>query len=307
MAWTTPKTDFAITNLVTAAQLNNIGNNLIVLKEGVNDDGRLIMGELSALTLASGAVTATENSHVIQAETGTVDDLDTITAGGNLVAGSLLLIRADSGDTIVVRHNQGNIHLFNGSNVVLNDVNKFLALVYDGSADWSQLTPGESASLQHNDTLAGTTLVTTEEVLRTWTIPASTLSGDGNQILLDAYGAFEADANGKTVRLRWGGIAGTIIATGYNQDAAAITAWHLSARIVRLASNSQRWVGKTTLFGSTDGNAVSDYLGHTIHGLATETDTASIDLVVTGQNKVANVDNITYEASDLEIRSGALS
>lgn len=57
--------------------------------------------ESSTLTLSSGAATGTQSRHVIAAESGTSDDLDTLTAT-NYTAGDIVFLRADAGDTIYV-------------------------------------------------------------------------------------------------------------------------------------------------------------------------------------------------------------
>lgn len=52
---------------------------------------------------------------------------------------------------------------------------------------------------------------TTEEVLGTCTIPANTLSADGDTILLGFSGVSAANGNNKTLRVRFGGISGVIM------------------------------------------------------------------------------------------------
>jgi hypothetical protein len=77
----------------------------------------LALFEFSTLTLASGVVTATQTLHTIAAQTGTTDDLDTITVGhtdltvGGTTVRPFIVIRADTGDTITVKHGTGNISL----------------------------------------------------------------------------------------------------------------------------------------------------------------------------------------------------
>lgn len=97
------------------------------------DVTRLIAAAGATLTISSGSVTATPNSghgfHKIAAETGTTDDLDTVSG---LAAGELLVLLADSGDTITIKHGTGNFDLPDDSDLTLEDDNP-LQFLYDGS------------------------------------------------------------------------------------------------------------------------------------------------------------------------------
>jgi hypothetical protein len=88
----------------------------------------------TTLTISSGAVTVTTDYHVIAAESGTTDDLDTITAANDR---QILVIQADSGDTITVKHATGNIELYHKEDCPLED-GQTLMLFYDGSV-WRDL------------------------------------------------------------------------------------------------------------------------------------------------------------------------
>lgn len=84
------------------------------------------------LTLASDTVTVTQNVHTIAAETGTTDDLATINGGTDR---QLLIIQADTGDTITVKHGTGNINLNGAADFDLSG-DKTLLLFYDG-VNWA--------------------------------------------------------------------------------------------------------------------------------------------------------------------------
>ena len=102
-------------------------------------DGNLGFGS-DTLTIATGAIVPDRSHHVIAAESGTADDLDTIT-NTNVDDGSLLLLRADTGDTITVRDGQDNIYLARDTNAVL-DENHALLLMRVGT-DWREIdVPG---------------------------------------------------------------------------------------------------------------------------------------------------------------------
>lgn len=64
-------------------------------------DAGILNFQASTLTLVSGAATGTLSRHVIAAESGTSDDLDTLTATA-YSAGAIVYLIADTGDTIYV-------------------------------------------------------------------------------------------------------------------------------------------------------------------------------------------------------------
>jgi hypothetical protein len=92
----------------------------------------------TTLTIASGVVTAINSEHIIAAQSGTTDDLDTITAGHEYlsVAGSdyrpQLYIRADTGDKITLKHGTGNLALTGNIDIVMDD-ETWCLLKYDGT------------------------------------------------------------------------------------------------------------------------------------------------------------------------------
>lgn len=107
----------ASTNIVVAGRLANLGG---------SDTDDIFAGEV---TTAGGGVLT------VQAESGTADNLDTITVT-NVQVNDLITLVADAGDTITVRHNVGNIHLDSSANKTLTNGNS-LTLRYDGT-DWVQ-------------------------------------------------------------------------------------------------------------------------------------------------------------------------
>jgi len=91
----------------------------------------------SALGIVSGAVTATQNLHTITSETGTTDDLATITAAADR---TLLLLQATATHTITVKHGAGNISLNGAADFALSG-DKALLLFWTGAA-WADLGAG---------------------------------------------------------------------------------------------------------------------------------------------------------------------
>lgn len=109
-----------------ALRLTTSGN--ATVSGDVTINGKTIIGDGSILTISTGAVTATTGFHTIAAETGTIDTLDTINGG---TTGMILILKADSGDSITVA---------GGGNIDINTTGNFnmtgggtITLIYDGS------------------------------------------------------------------------------------------------------------------------------------------------------------------------------
>jgi hypothetical protein len=95
------------------------------------------LGYPETYTIAAGVLTipAGESSYVrVVSETGTTDQLDTITVD-DVKPGDILVLEAASGHTITV--DDANIDL-GGATRVLTSVGQYLTLVYNG-AGWSEL------------------------------------------------------------------------------------------------------------------------------------------------------------------------
>lgn len=116
---------------------------------GVQGIERLLFITETILTIAAGVITPTQVQHTVAAESGTADDLATITAQNN----RLLVLRADTGDTITVKHGTGNITVLSGADITLSG-NKILFLWCLGS-QWCVIGDGGSAaySLTYSDIL----------------------------------------------------------------------------------------------------------------------------------------------------------
>jgi len=89
----------------------------------------LLAGAATLLTLASGAADAAQSSSIVlAAQSGTSDDLDTLTVTG---PSRFIVLQADAGDTITVKHSTGNIELNGAADFALSG-DKTLALFWDG-------------------------------------------------------------------------------------------------------------------------------------------------------------------------------
>lgn len=100
-----------------------------IVQDGTVDLTLLNFTDATTLTASTGAVTATQVLHIIAAETGTADDIITISGGAT---GDILIVRPDSGDTLTFLDSDGNFD-FAGQDVVLDSVNERLVLEYNGT------------------------------------------------------------------------------------------------------------------------------------------------------------------------------
>jgi hypothetical protein len=101
-------------------------------------------GQLSLHSISSGVVTATRGFIRIAAEGApTTDDLDTISpeSSGSPKNGDTIILLADTGDTITVKHGTGNIALDGSADKVLTNNNMLMLVYFNAGTVWRQLTP----------------------------------------------------------------------------------------------------------------------------------------------------------------------
>ena len=102
---------------------------------------QLNLGADTTLTLVAGAVTVTQTRHLIATEGGTIsDDLTTISGS---VDGDILIIGiANADEHVIVKHDTGNIRLWDGQHRVLAKVQEYLFLIFDTTQSrWLEPSP----------------------------------------------------------------------------------------------------------------------------------------------------------------------
>jgi len=109
---------------------------------GVQAIERLLFVAPTILTLATDTITPTQLVHTVAAETGTADDLATITAQNH----RLVILKADAGDTITIKHGTGNITTWSAQNLTLTG-NK-IAIAFCLGSQWCVLGDGGGAVSQ---------------------------------------------------------------------------------------------------------------------------------------------------------------
>jgi len=133
------------------------------------------------------------------------------------------------------------------------------------------------------DSLSTTsTTGTAEEVLDSTNIDANTLDQNNRGVRITAWGTTAANANSKTVKIRFGSttLNGTVICTGTTTTASE--SWYVEAEVYRDGSSTQRSVSKGQI-GTTN-------LAVLIDTTLAETDTAQILVEVTGTTPTASGD-----------------
>ena len=100
----------------------------------------------TTLTIATGVITVTQSAHIVAAETGTADDLDTITVGITDLSSAgntyypLLLLRADTGDTITLKYGiagADNLNFTGDKDLKLTD-SAWILLMHNGT-NWTNV------------------------------------------------------------------------------------------------------------------------------------------------------------------------
>ena len=105
------------------------------LNNSLSGAGMLQFAAATTLTIASGAVTATQNYHRLDTEGAvSTDDLDTITA---MTEGHVLFLTTVSGARdVTLKHGTGNIQCAQAKDIVLGDPFDVAVLIYDDTVNY---------------------------------------------------------------------------------------------------------------------------------------------------------------------------
>lgn len=162
---------------------------------------------------------------------------------------------------------------------------------------WIQINASRPAGVERltsNTTQTGTDADVNEKDLWTYTIPANTLTANGQVIEIWACGNFANNAQGKRLRFYFGG---TLVADTLAQ-AVQDQGWQMLCRVFRTGSAAQK--GHCLfIFAVASGTLPSpgDFFSLTSDW------TAGIALRLTGTNSIATANDITFEAA--EVRKAA--
>jgi hypothetical protein len=136
----------------------NSFSDTLTASSSLNVTGKLrTVRDASTLTIATGAITATDSFHMVDTESSAAtDDLDTINGG---VSGYQLVLRIlTDARNVVIKHNTGNILTPDGEDITLDTNEEIITLVYDdGHAAWLVKSQGNTASKSYVDNLLDVT------------------------------------------------------------------------------------------------------------------------------------------------------
>ena len=156
---------------------------------------------------------------------------------------------------------------------------------------------GQSRTLAASGNSVGNGADLNEDILKTYTLPAGTLSGNGDIIHITAGGTLGATTDSKTVRIRIGGIAGSVLANPSGAVAGAVT-WHSEAWVMRTGVGTQSFTSMGAVVGSGNTGGIL-----TSNGTLDETQTQ--DILVTGRNTTNSVaGSITCSWFHVEYKPG---
>lgn len=167
-----------------------------------------------------------------------------------------------------------------------------LALSFIAAASAQPLTPpgsggGGAASSPHlyvNGVSVGNGADITQDTLQSMTIAAGKLASVGDIISIETGGVYAASTDIKAVRV----LAGGQIIGSCSGNVAAVINWYVTAQLIKTGSNTQSYISACTVVGSN---------GNVRTGTLTLTDTATIAVLVTGQNSTNPVaGSITAQA-----------
>ena len=142
-------------------------------------------------------------------------------------------------------------------------------------------------------TSTGTDADTAEKTLWTFTLPANTLSADGITIIVEAGGAFAANANTKTLKLAFGAFAITLNNVTTAPNGVNWVSRHVFKRITATAFMRSGY----TLVGSA-----AQAANNNTSGLTLDPTIANI-IKITGTNGTASLNDIVCNHVDLLFRA----
>ena len=142
---------------------------------------------------------------------------------------------------------------------------------------------GVSGVLDVDTTAAQTGADTVETTLWSYTLPANTLSVDGQCLKITAWGTFANTAsNTRTIKGKFGATTVVTSARAQTNDT-----WLCEMYVIRTSATAQKATGTGNYGGLQDRGVVSP----------AETLSGTVTIVITGQNGAATAGDITYVGS----------
>ena len=108
-----------------------------LLEGNLTISNKLNLGaSFGTLTISAGAITPTSTCHRVAPETGTVDDLSTISGGAQ--GDFLVLMTNSSANTITIKNGTGNIYLASGADKVITS-SRTKVLLVNFNSEWQEI------------------------------------------------------------------------------------------------------------------------------------------------------------------------
>lgn len=223
-------------------------------------------------------------------------------AGATLDANSSTVITCtvdalSTGDQVfITNRGTANVNFSAGSGVSISGLSALkpgFACVIDYNAGTSATIYGGDASqsgmtVLYNNFSSVSNSGSTETDLFSYTLPAGTLSTNGETVEGIVAGTFAATANNKTLRVKLGA---TTVFTSGSLAITSATDWSLSYVLIRVSDTSQKFIGTLSLSNSTT-QSFTDY------STAAETLSVSNIINVTGQGTASS--DITAEFTKIK-------
>lgn len=264
------------------------------------------------LTVATGAVTASQGLHRLDTEADAAsDDLDTITAGSGMADGFLLVLRAENTARVVtLKDGTGNLLL--GGDYALSATDRTITLIYDGT-NWREIarsvqtataTTNPVRVLDRDVVVAEVVSTTAETTVYTYSVAGGTL-GTTKALRLTLIGDFLNNTGGAvvvTIRVKYGattvcdfgGISATTSASRRNVRVEVnLSAFNSTSAQVAVGS---AWLSPAGGSGTVTLHAVSGTAGTA----ATEDSTASKAFAVTVELDTSSA-SASFKASTVQL------
>jgi hypothetical protein len=150
---------------------------------------------------------------------------------------------------------------------------------------------GVSGALTVNTTQTGTTAVTTEEDLWTYSLPANTLSANGKTLRITVFFKHATNGNDKLKKLYFGS---TVIAQ--HQGTQSAISGIIQATLVRTSATAQ--LAWNVVVGPGNAAVTSQ---PAIETTPAETLSGAVTIKFTGQNGTASANDIVFRAAIVEL------
>lgn len=193
------------------------------LSKAISGAGMLQFASATTLTIATGAVTVTQNYHRIDTEgASSSDDLDTITA---MSEAHLLILRTVSGArNVVIKHGTGNIRCAGGADILLDNPWDMVLMIYDATLSYWIASGGHATGMTTSTKTADYSASITDDLIVcngsgiiTITLPGAT--GSGKAITIKNIGGARAVIDGNSTDT----VDGDLTQTLYRWESVTVT------------------------------------------------------------------------------------